>query len=155
MKRPPGGLRLSVSPMTPRHLEPVLDLEEASFPHPWSRAVFQAEIISPRALPLVALTLPNEKLIAYLILWQEPGEVQVQNLAVDPLYWRRGVARHLLGLGLEEAKKRGLDRAVLEVRPSNIAARRLYASLGFRETGRKPGYYRPEGEDAICLACRL
>jgi ribosomal-protein-alanine N-acetyltransferase len=81
--------------------------------------------------------------------------VQVQNLAVHPAFRRRGVGRFLLAEGLREAHRRGARLATLEVRPSNLAARRLYASLGFVETGRRPGYYQAEGEDALLLDCRL
>ena len=39
----------------------------------------------------------------------------------------------------------------LEVRPSNAAAIALYTSFGFRDTGRRPGYYQDNGEDAIIM----
>jgi ribosomal-protein-alanine N-acetyltransferase len=37
------------------------------------------------------------------------------------------------------------------VRPSNDAARRLYAKLGFRVVGRRPHYYKDNLEDAILM----
>jgi len=45
---------------------------------------------------------------------------------------------------------------VLEVRDSNLAARRLYQQLGFQETGRRKGYYQPlammtKSEDAVIM----
>ena len=45
----------------------------------------------------------------------------------------------------------------LEVRSSNVAARALYKSLGFSETGLRPKYYAtPDGrEDAILMTLTL
>ena len=40
----------------------------------------------------------------------------------------------------------------LEVRESNAAARALYTKHGFRETGRRRGYYRDPIEDAVLYA---
>jgi ribosomal-protein-alanine N-acetyltransferase len=38
---------------------------------------------------------------------------------------------------------------LLEVRESNAAAQRLYLSAGFKQTGRRKGYYTRPAEDAI------
>ena len=42
----------------------------------------------------------------------------------------------------------------LEVRAGNVAARRLYRLLGFRDLGVRRGYYGP-GQDAIVMELRL
>jgi ribosomal protein S18 acetylase RimI-like enzyme len=42
----------------------------------------------------------------------------------------------------------------LEVRAGNLAARRLYRGLGFRDLGVRRGYYGP-GQDAIVMELRL
>jgi|Deesub1362A_J573_1020465.scaffolds.fasta_scaffold01687_11 ribosomal-protein-alanine N-acetyltransferase len=148
-------MRLLVTPLTRRHLPEVVAIERASFARPWAPELFEAEIRHRHALPLVAQSLPAGMVVGYLCLWLVAEEVQVQNLAVHPAFRRRGVGRFLLAEGLREAHRRGARLATLEVRPSNLAARRLYASLGFVETGRRPGYYQAEGEDALLLDCRL
>jgi ribosomal-protein-alanine N-acetyltransferase len=151
----PKGLSLLITPLRPKHLDAVMAIEEASFANPWQRMLFEAELKHANGLLLAALTLPAETLVAYLCLWQAANDVQVQNLAVHPPFRDRGVGRYLLVRGLEEARRRGAKTATLEVRPSNLAARRLYASLGFFEVGRSPGYYQTEGEDALILDCDL
>jgi len=151
----PPGLKLAVTPMSHRHLDQVAAIEQACFPRPWSRKLFAAEIKHRHALPLVALTLPAGLVAGYLCLWLVAGEAQVQNLAVNPAFRRRGVGRLLLLSGLREAARRGCTEATLEVRPSNLAARRLYSSLGFGLQGRRPRYYAPEGEDALLMSLDL
>ena len=41
--------------------------------------------------------------------------------------------------------------ATLEVRPSNIAARRLYEKYGFALAGIRPRYYSDDNEDALIM----
>jgi [ribosomal protein S18]-alanine N-acetyltransferase len=52
---------------------------------------------------------------------------------------------------LHEARESGITSVLLEVRPSNTAARRLYEKMGFSEAGRRPAYYREPQEDALLL----
>jgi [ribosomal protein S18]-alanine N-acetyltransferase len=133
----------------------VLAIEQASFAQPWRRQLFAAELVYPLALCLAALLSPGELLAGYLIMWVVVDEAQIQNIAVNLALRGHGVGKALLAEGLKQAQARGATWASLEVRPSNLAARRLYATLGFTEVGRRPGYYQPEGEDAILMNCDL
>jgi ribosomal-protein-alanine N-acetyltransferase len=74
-------------------------------------------------------------------------ESELLNLAVDPAFRRRGVGRRLVA-----ALASGHAGVLwLEVRESNVGARKLYKSLGFLEAGRRPGYYPDSGEGAIVM----
>jgi ribosomal-protein-alanine acetyltransferase len=75
------------------------------------------------------------------------GEAELLNLAVDRAYRRRGIGRRLL----QEITFRYKGTIWLEVRESNRAARNLYKSLGFCESGRRRKYYRDSGEGAIVM----
>jgi ribosomal-protein-alanine N-acetyltransferase len=146
-----AGPRLRVEPLASRHLEQVLDIEQTSFSQPWRRRLFEAELIYSRALCLGAFIHPDELLAGYLIMWVVVDEVQIQNIAVHSGLRGRGVGMTFMAEGLRLARARGGIWASLEVRPGNLAARRLYTSLGFTEVGRRPHYYQPEGEDAILM----
>jgi ribosomal-protein-alanine N-acetyltransferase len=93
----------------------------------------------------------------YAILMIGPEEAHLLNLSIASGWQRRGYAsfllRHLLGV----ARGHGAKSVFLEVRPSNLAARALYAGFGFSEVGRRRGYYPARGgrEDAIVLALPL
>jgi ribosomal-protein-alanine N-acetyltransferase len=52
---------------------------------------------------------------------------------------------------LQTALAVGGERATLEVRRSNHAARRLYEGLGFRVRGVRADYYTEPVEDALIL----
>jgi ribosomal protein S18 acetylase RimI-like enzyme len=55
----------------------------------------------------------------------------IANVAVDPAYRRRGIARDLTAAAIEHAHKRGAVEIWLHVREENEAARNLYQSFGF------------------------
>ena len=70
------------------------------------------------------------------------GEAEVLTLAVAPKARRQGVARLLLEDLFRRARRGGAGNVGLEVAADNTAARRLYQSCGFLQTGRRSGYYR-------------
>ena len=53
------------------------------------------------------------------------------------------------------ASARGIHRIMLEVRESNLAARRLYEKLGFSCDGERSAYYRNPVEKALLYSIRL
>ena len=55
----------------------------------------------------------------------------------------------LMATALQDAKETGILRGVLEVRISNAPAIHLYESFGFRQVGKRRGYYQDTGEDAL------
>jgi ribosomal-protein-alanine N-acetyltransferase len=74
------------------------------------------------------------------------GEAEILTLAVVPAMRRQGIARRLLAAVIAG----GEGPIFLEVAAANGAALALYAGLGWREVGRRPGYYGP-GRDALLL----
>jgi ribosomal-protein-alanine N-acetyltransferase len=129
-------------------------IEKLSFPTPWSRWTFLAELGQRASHFLVAGPYPPRpwKTWGYIVFWVIADEMHILNLAVHPEHRRRGIARRLLVEALSRARALGATVAWLEVRPSNAPARNLYASFGFQEMGRRPRYYEDTKEDAILLA---
>jgi ribosomal-protein-alanine N-acetyltransferase len=150
-----------VEPMRATDLEAVLEIERASFRTPWSRQAFLHELERNRVAGLWVARGERSRegstasVVGYLCLWAVADEVHVTNLAVHPARRGEGVGRLLLGSLLAYHRTLGARRAFLEVRPGNAEARRLYESLGFKEVGRRRGYYVDTGEDALLLEARL
>ena len=71
------------------------------------------------------------------------GEAELLTLAVDPDRQRRGKGHALLSAFEAEAAKLGAKDAFLEVAENNAAARALYRTAGYTESGRRQAYYRP------------
>jgi [ribosomal protein S18]-alanine N-acetyltransferase len=132
-------------------------IETLSFPTPWSRWSFLAELGQQNSHMLVAGPSPPQswQTWGYLIFWVVLEEMHILNLAVHPAHRRQGIARQLLSEGLAQARKLGAELAWLEVRPSNAPARALYESFGFKEVGRRPRYYDDTHEDALLLTLEM
>jgi ribosomal-protein-alanine N-acetyltransferase len=96
----------------------------------------------------VLLARVGERVVGFLVARETaPGEREILNLAVDPAWRRKGVAKRLLQ---EELASVRADR-FLEVRESNRAAIALYKSLGFLPQDRREGYYDNPPEAAIVM----
>lgn len=89
-------------------------------------------------------------------------EWEIENVAVAKAARRKGLGGSLVSSFLQssarsvDGKEHSETRAraaLLEVRESNLAARRLYEKFGFMIAGRRPAYYRNPQEDAILYSC--
>jgi ribosomal-protein-alanine N-acetyltransferase len=134
-----------------RHdLDAVDEIERASYPTPWSRAMFAAELDKAGSLALGAYREPNE-LVGYLIVSRYVDAWHVMNVAVAPEYRRRGIAGTLLERLFEVTSEDPRRGYTLEVRVSNADAIRLYERLGFEARGVRRGYYTDNREDALIM----
>jgi [ribosomal protein S18]-alanine N-acetyltransferase len=148
-----GGLPLyRVERMTLAHVSAVLDVERRSFPKPWSRGIFEAEVRNASGVshPFVLVSTENE-VAGYLCLWRVADELHVNNVSVAPERRGQGLGRALMEFAEEFARKHGCRAMGLEVRASNEAALRLYESLGFARAGVRKRYYEETGEDAVLM----
>jgi [ribosomal protein S18]-alanine N-acetyltransferase len=146
--RPP--LRLRIEPMTVADIREVHEIERASFPVPWPDYAFRQEIEANRLARYLVVRAGGEA-IAYAGVWLMVDEAHVTTFAVLPAWRRRGVGARLLLELMEMAVQIGARVATLEVRLSNVAARRLYQRFGFRPVGLRPRYYSDNGEDALIM----
>ncbi|HZC18476.1 MAG TPA: ribosomal protein S18-alanine N-acetyltransferase [Rubrobacteraceae bacterium] len=145
------GKGLVLRSMRPSDLAGVMEIDRRSLPRPWSEAVWRGELESSFGLYLILEE--DGELIGQIGVRHVAGEAHVMTLAIHPEKRRRGYARALVRGALDKAASSGAERAYLEVRPSNTAARTLYNSLGFVETGVRPLYYGDE--DALLLTLEL
>ena len=79
-------------------------------------------------------------------------EGDIGNVAVAPDSRRRGIGAALLKALFAESERRGAAVLQLEVRESNLAARRLYEKNGFEIVGKRKNYYEKPAEDAILMS---
>ncbi|SDF11710.1 ribosomal protein S18-alanine N-acetyltransferase [Sporomusa acidovorans] len=130
-------------------VDAVLAVEQQAFETPWSRAAFEEEMENDLAHYLVVVG--ECKLMGYGGFWLVLDEAHVTNIALSPPYQGRGLGSLLLEHMIFAAKSLGAVSMTLEVRPSNAAARKLYARRGFVERGVRPNYYAELGEDALIM----
>jgi ribosomal-protein-alanine N-acetyltransferase len=136
--------------MTAADLDAVVAIEEAIYPHPWTRGNFSDSLAAGYDCWIVEC---GGQIAGYSVAMIAVEEAHLLNLSVAGPWQRRGIGREVLGFVLRLARELGAHRILLEVRPSNEAARALYAAAGFTEIATRRGYY-PAGagrEDAIVL----
>ncbi len=132
-------------------LEPVVEIERASFSTPWTPDMFRWELRNSDVSATYVIKTPDGLVVAFCCVWVVMDELHINNVAVRPEFRRRGLARALLAHVTDEAIRRGATRATLEVRRSNVAALRLYDRLGFTIGGVRRNYYTNPIEDALIL----
>ncbi|MBT9133680.1 MAG: Ribosomal-protein-alanine acetyltransferase [Firmicutes bacterium] len=143
-------MAIAYSLMTVEDIDAVLHIEQVSFTTPWSRGAFLSELTSnPLALYFVGRL--DERVVSYGGCWLIHGEAHITNVAVDPGFRGMGFGEGLCLWLMREASLRGMTRATLEVRVSNVAARKLYQKLGFLPVGVRPKYYTDTQEDALIM----
>ena len=139
--------------MTKDDLDEVMAIERLAYRYPWSSGFFLQELQVACARSILAEL--DGKICGYVLFWLLPGSIDVHNLSIAPESRRLGIARMLMRQVVVAARVQSATRVTLEVRQSNDPAKRLYASLGFVQTGLRRGYYSDDGEDAFTMALEL
>jgi ribosomal-protein-alanine N-acetyltransferase len=115
----------------------------------WSMKQYET-VFSAQPPPRVMLIIENEAGVQGFIVGRTlEKEWEIENIVVAGSVRRCGLGARAVADFLELARDRGADTVFLEVRESNVAARRLYEKLAFMERGRRKLYYQDPAEDAI------
>ena len=146
--RPP--VRLRIEPMGLGDLDAVQRIEAASFSVPWPEQAYRSEIQANRLASYLVGRVEGE-VVAYGGIWLMVDEAHITTVAVDPGWRRQKIGARLLLALLDVALARGAREATLEVRLSNLAARRMYEAFGFRPVGLRPRYYSDNNEDGLIM----
>ena len=136
--------------LEPRDLDAVEEIERASYPTPWSRSMFVAELRKPSSLALGAYSDEGD-LVGYAFVSRYVDAWHVMNVAVSVEFRRRGIATTLLERLFDVTGTDPRRGYTLEVRVSNLHAIRLYEQLGFEARGIRRGYYTDNREDALIM----
>ena len=136
--------------LEPRDLDTVEEIERASYPTPWSRSMFAAELRKPSSVAIGSY-LEAGDLVGYAFVSRYVDAWHVMNVAVAPEYRGRGIATTLLERAFEITAADPRRGYTLEVRVSNTDAIRLYERLGFEHRGIRSGYYTDNREDALIM----
>lgn len=145
-----NSLELIIEKMNFSHLPKVIEIENLSYPNPWSLHTFINEI-QQNHLAYYVVAKIKEEVVGYAGLWLIMEEVHLTNIAVHPKWRGKKIAEKLLVYLLLEAKKRNFKWMTLEVRESNTAAKKLYEKFKFKIMGRRDKYYLDNNEAALIM----
>ena len=116
------------------------ELIEIGLPWSWTPERVARNLRHPDTLVLAARD--GERLAGFAIMQFGEERAHLSLLAVRPDYQRQGVGRRMLEWLTQSALTAGIASVHLELRETNLGARRFYLNQGFAETERIPGYYR-------------
>jgi ribosomal-protein-alanine N-acetyltransferase len=139
---------VSLRPASPDDLDPILMIENESYPEPWKRSHFEKELATNYARFLVLTDDETDSvIIGYIIYWIQAEGVSLMNVTVNPKWKGLGFAKMLMQAMIRETVREEIPKIILEVRESNQAAIRLYEGIGFKKTHERRKFYQ-DGETA-------
>jgi ribosomal-protein-alanine N-acetyltransferase len=143
-------------PLTLARLDALLEVEQRTHSHPWTRGNFTDAMASGYQIQLL---MGDEQILGYFVGMLGVDEVHLLNLTVAPAFQRQGWSHVLLDALALWARSQGAQWLWLEVRTSNQRARHVYEANGFRRVGERKRYYpsttTAEREDAVVMSRAL
>jgi len=145
---------LYLRPLTSLDIPPVLEIEKQVYDFPWSQQIFKDCLFAGYSNWGL---IKDKQLIGYALLSIAVEEAHILNICISPSLQKMGYATKFVKELFNIAREKQAANIFLEVRPTNEAAVKLYGRLGFKEIGRRKGYYQAkEGrEDALVLSYHL
>lgn len=140
--------------MTAEDLDHVTAIENEVYPQPWTRGNFHDSLAAGYHCRVMELA---GEIAGYSVVSIGAGEAHLLNLSIAAQWQHRGLGRELLRFMIELVRGLAVRKIYLEVRPSNLGGRRLYASAGFDEVATRRDYYPGPGgrEDAVIMELQL
>ena len=148
--------QLNYAPMAVADVDDVFALETSVYPYPWTRGNF----VDSLAAGYHGWVLRDAAgtLVGYFLLMGAVDEAHLLNVAVAAPRQREGLGHYLLDKIAACARGLSMTSVLLEVRPSNLRALKIYARYGYAEIGRRKNYYpahNGQREDAIVMRYTL
>lgn len=132
----------------------VYSIERVAHLAPWGRdIIYDCVFVGYDCRVLELIKEGGKEIAGYAISRYESNQCHVLNLCITPLHQNKGYGRLLLQTIIDTPLEPSTTSVLLEVRPSNKIALRMYQKMGFLEIGTKKDYYCDEQgiEDGIVL----
>ncbi len=136
-------------PMNLEFARQVAAIEPLCFDDPWSEKSVVSEVTNPLSHWIVAVE--GERVVGYVGSHTVLSEADVMNLGVHPDYRCHGLGRQLMEQLEGDLREKDVVSLTLEVRPSNLSARKVYERQGFAQVGCRKNYYKNPKEDGLIL----
>jgi len=145
---------LRIRKMTVEDIDQVYEIEQKSFPNPWTKQSFFQELTQNQFAHYFIIEYENI-IAGYCGMWIVMEDAQITNIAVFPKFRGKKLGEKLLSYVKDFAKEKGAYHISLEVRVSNQIAQNLYRKLGFEVIGVRKNYYTDNQEDAYIMWVKL
>jgi ribosomal-protein-alanine N-acetyltransferase len=147
---------VEVVPMRPEHIDALMPYELEMFgSEAWSADGYRDELADTRHRHYLAAVDQDGALLGWAGIRIVADTADVLTVGVIPAARRHGIGARLLALLLDEARRRDVTEAFLEVRVDNTAAQKLYERSRFVRVGVRRGYYDSGRVDAVVMRKQL
>jgi [ribosomal protein S18]-alanine N-acetyltransferase len=134
-----GTAQPTFSAAKPTDAAAIAALHGASFRRGWAEDEVYRLLVDPAVL--AHRVMMRWALTGFVMSRLAADEAEILSVAIAPARRGRGLSRPLLDLHLRSLAGRGARTVFLEVDEHNAPACRLYDGAGFRQVGRRQGYY--------------
>jgi ribosomal-protein-alanine N-acetyltransferase len=135
---------MRITPFTLEDCSQAAQLHQTAFYTGWSQKDFENFVRDPLIFGLKIMI--DNTLCAYIIWREVDQEAEIFTLVVASPLQRMGLGSQLLNHFLDQLLTRGIKKLFLEVAADNRNAQSFYLRHGFTEGGRRPNYYKREGD---------
>lgn len=147
--------RIELKPLQLSDCEAVFEIAQKCLPEHWSLDSIRSVLKYENNIYYVAHSIEQRMAVGFAGIMVIADEAELLNIAVEPEFRRQGIGKILLRQMMQEARQSGAIRLLLEVRESNLAARKLYCQHQFAEVGTRREYYHNPVEDAVIMEHRF
>ena len=144
-------MNVVIRKMTVHDVPAVAQIDQLSFSLPWPEHSFQYEVSENRVSRCFVAETEDKQIAAMIVSWIIVDEMHIATIATHPEFRRQGIGERILREALLDARDIGAQLAFLEVRAGNQVAQAMYRKFGFVVSGKRPRYYKDNGEDAILM----
>jgi ribosomal-protein-alanine N-acetyltransferase len=127
-------------------------LHGAAFHRGWSESEFEQLLVDRNVVTDRAAA--GRNVVGFIMSRLALDEAEILSIAVAAARRGKGLARRLLDVHLRRLAGLGARAVFLEVEEGNVPARRLYRRAGFRQVGRREGYYPAANGNAALILRR-
>lgn len=147
---------VDVVPMRPEHIDALMPYEHEMFgSEAWSADGYRDELADTRHRHYLAAVDQDGALLGWAGIRIVADTAEVLTVGVIPAARRHGIGARLLAMLLDEARRRDVTEAFLEVRVDNTAAQKMYERSRFVRVGLRRGYYDGGRVDAVVMRKQL
>jgi ribosomal-protein-alanine N-acetyltransferase len=133
-------------------------LHAGDFARPWSEEEFEALLVQEPVFGYAVRPIGKSgkpPIQGFVLARLAADEAEILTIVVSRPYRRYGLGRMLMDAVLRYLHSERAEALFLEVDETNVAALGLYKRLGFRDVGRREGYYSSrEGRKTSALVMR-
>jgi ribosomal-protein-alanine N-acetyltransferase len=135
-------------------LDAVMTIENKVYPYPWTRGNFNDSLNAGYHSWIMECA---DEIVGYGVVMIAADEAHLLNLSIAAGWQGQGLGRQMLKFLVKLARDSLARRIYLEVRPSNVAGRSLYADAGFTQIAIRRDYYPagPNREDAVIMEMQI